>query len=139
MLLPRIFAGTMLINPVGTNAGGEGEGLIPLGPVSGNFTQSVYLISDLVCFLVIRSLSESRSTFRFLLSSLLLASAMNVLFAILDVSTYWTGTEHYLDFIRNAPYTLHIDEQVSGSKRIVGSFTEASTFSSVTLSFFGVL
>src|ERR1700744_3545477 len=35
--------------------------------------------------------------------------------------------------MRNAQYTLRFDDEVSGMKRIVGSFTEASSFARSTL------
>jgi hypothetical protein len=57
----------------------------------------------------------------------------NVLFALLDIGTYHTGTQWLMEPIRNASYTLHIDSEVSGMKRIVGSFTEASAFAGQTL------
>ena len=61
----------------------------------------------------------------------------NVLFAFLDLVTYATGTQWLLEFIRNAQYSLHIEEQISGLKRIVGSFTEASAFARSTLGALG--
>jgi hypothetical protein len=51
-----------------------------------------------------------------------------VFFALIDLATYNTGTQWLLEFMRNAQYTLHVDEEVSGLKRIVGSFTEAAAF-----------
>src|SRR5262249_30843996 len=43
------------------------------------------------------------------------------------------GAQDLLSFIRNAQYTLHVDAEISGLKRIVGSFTEASVFARSTL------
>src|SRR5713226_5318658 len=69
--------------------------------------------------------------------SLISFAAGNVLFALLDLGTYATGTQWLLDFMRNALYTLHFEEEVAGLKRIVGSFTEASVFAGSTLGALG--
>jgi hypothetical protein len=51
--------------------------------------------------------------------------------------TYWTNTSELLAFIRNANYRMLNDTEVAGFKRIVGSFTEAASFGSTTLGYFG--
>jgi hypothetical protein len=70
-------------------------------------------------------------------SALLACAAGNVLFALLDLATYFSGTQWIMDFMRNAQYTLHIEEKLSGLKRIVGSFPEASSFGRYTLGLLG--
>ena len=67
------------------------------------------------------------------MAALLAYAAVNVLLAVLDVGTYSTGTQSLLDFMRNAQYTLHLEDQVEGMKRIVGSYPEASAFARCTL------
>jgi hypothetical protein len=57
---------------------------------------------------------------------------------VLDLGTYVTGTQEILSFIRNSTYTLHTSTEVVGFKRIVGSFTEASAFSGVSLTAFAL-
>lgn len=47
-----------------------------------------------------------------------------------------THTTEILSLIRNANYTLRVDDDVPGIKRTVGSFVEASSFGSVTLGYF---
>lgn len=139
-LLPRILAGSTIIVPLGTS--GYSGKIVPLGPISSNFTQSVYLIADLTCFAMIVAIASTRAGFEAITSALIAYAAGNVLFALLDLATYATGTQGLLDFMRNARYTLHHEEEVAGLKRIVGSFTEASAFARSTLgalSFTGTL
>jgi hypothetical protein len=63
-------------------------------------------------------------------------AAVNLLFAGLDLVTYWSGTTALLGFLRNATYRM-LDEAVMGDfKRIVGSFPETSTFAYYTVSLF---
>jgi hypothetical protein len=135
-LMPRILAGGSLIYPIGTSEY-EGAGLVPLGPVSGNLTQTVYLIADLICFALISAVASTRAGFGAIAGALLAYAAGNVLFALLDLGTYATGTQGILELIRNARYTLHHEEEIRGLKRIVGSFTEASSFAGATLAAFG--
>ncbi|WP_146074111.1 hypothetical protein [Methylobacterium sp. 190mf] len=60
-------------------------------------------------------------------------AAFNIMFAALDYITSLTGTAFLLDPIRNADYELHLEENVGGLRRIVGSFTETSLFSYHTI------
>ena len=53
------------------------------------------------------------------------------------MATYATGTASLLDFMRNAQYAFHLEEEIAGMKRIAGSFTEASSFAHATLGALG--
>jgi hypothetical protein len=130
-----------LIIPIGTSQY-AGTGLVPLGPVSGNVTQTVYLIADLVCYALVVAIASTRAGFERVATAVVAYAAGNVLFALLDLGTYATGTQDLLGFMRNSTYTLHHEEEVNGLKRIVGSFPEASAFAGSTvgaLSFTGTM
>ncbi|PVE21803.1 hypothetical protein DC522_24625 [Microvirga sp. KLBC 81] len=134
-LLPRLLAGSTFIVPLGTS---EYAGkVVPLGPVSSNLTQSVYLAANLACFTMIVAIASTRGGFEAVTKALIAYAAVNALFAFLDLGTYATETQRVLDFMRNARYTLHHEEEVAGLKRIVGSFTEASSFARSTLGALG--
>ena len=137
IVMPRLLEGTTPIIPLGVSEHADTGSTVPLGPVSSNFTQSVYLTADLVCFTMIVAVASTRSGFIAITSALLAYAVGNVVFALLDLGTYFTNTQWVLEFIRNARYTLHIEEEVSGLKRIVGSFTEASVFAGTTLGVLG--
>jgi hypothetical protein len=142
IFLPWIFAGSTLIVPLGSSEYGNTGSPVPLGPVSSNFTQSVYIMADLLCFLFAVGFASAEEGFKASAFALLLFAAGNVLFALLDLATFYTGTQSILSFIRNAQYALHNEDEVSGMKRIVGSFTEASAFARTslgTLAFTGTL
>lgn len=136
-LLPRIFAGMTQIIPIGSSAYSATIGTVPLGPVSGNFTQALYLTADLICFALISATASSEAGHKAITSAILFYCAANIIFAVLDVITYSSGTQWTLDFIRNAQYTFHLEEEASGLKRIAGSFTEASSFAHTTLGAIG--
>jgi hypothetical protein len=133
IIIPRLLAGSTPIIPLGTSEYANTGSTVPLGPVSSNFTQSVYLVADLICFTIAAAIASTQAGFLVITGALLAYAVANVLFALLDIGTYVTGTQWLLDFMRNAQYTLHLDEEVSGLKRIVGSFPEASAFANATL------
>jgi len=137
ILIPRLAAGSMDIIPLGTSAFGDTGYTVPLGPVSSNFTQSIYLVADFICFIITLAVATTRAGFLACTGGVLAYAAGNVLFALIDLVTYNTGTAWLLDFMRNAQYTLHIEEEVVGLKRIVGSFPEASAFAHSTIAAIG--
>jgi hypothetical protein len=133
-LMPRLFAGGSQIVPLGVSLEYASTGTtVPLGPVSSNLTQAIYLIGDAVCFVMIVAIASTQAGFAVISAAAMAYVAGNVAFALLDIATYSTGTQWLMEPIRNATYTLHIDEEVRGMKRIAGSFTEASAFAGQTL------
>lgn len=136
IFLPRLFAGTTYVNAIGITESGYTVKPIPLAPTSGNFTQPLYLAGDLAC-LYVTAVVARRFGFRAIVNALLCYSALNALFGAIDILTWATHTGYLLEPIRNASYTLHVDEQVAGLKRIAGSFPEVSAFSFASLGIFG--
>lgn len=128
-LLPRLFAGATGVNAIGATEYGPSLVLVPLGPTSGNVTQSIYLVADVVCFLAVLTYAATPQGFARVIRALLVYAAANIAFAGIDLVTGLTGTGFLLDFIRNADYQLHLEETTGGLRRIVGSFTETSAFS----------
>jgi hypothetical protein len=118
ILMPRLLAGTMACIPLGTSEYAETGSTVPLSPTSGNLTQSIYLVGDFACFIMIVGIASTQAGFATIAGALVAYAAGNVLFALIDIATYNTGTQWLLDFIRNAQYTLHIEEEISGLKRI---------------------
>ena len=137
LLLPRLLAQTTLINAIGSTDYGPSLMLVPLGPTSGNITQSIYGAANLLCFLQCVAFASRPAGYRTLGRAVAAYCALNIGFAFVDLATFWTGTGFLLAPIRNADYQLHIETVVTGLKRIVGSFTETSSFAYATLGTFG--
>jgi hypothetical protein len=135
--MPRLLAGATQIIPVGSSEYPDTGGAVPLGPLSSNFTQSVYLVADLLCFLTVLGVASTKRGFAAVVTGIISFASVNVAFAILDILTNATGTADLLSFMRNAQYTFHDNETMAGMKRIVGSFPEASAFAGTTLGVFG--
>lgn len=130
--LPRIFVGETFTYTVRSQTGS----LVRLEPAMTNFTQSVYFVADCLCFVMIYGYAHSISTRRVLGRAIVACAFLNLVFAALDLVTYFTNTTELFSFIRNANYALLNDTEVDGFKRIVGSFVEASSFGAVTLGYF---
>lgn len=132
--MPVLFAGQTFIFPirvVGSNAYTN-----PLYPSMANLTQSIYLIGDFVCFVLISGFARTEGGFRTLSRAAIAVILLNLCFAVLDVVTYASGTSDLLSFVRNANYSLLSDTELAGFKRIVGSFVEASSFGAATVGYF---
>jgi hypothetical protein len=136
-LLPRLFAGATGVNAIGATEHGPSLVLVPLGPTSGNVTQSIYLMADVVCFLAVLAYATMPHGLPRVMRALLVYAGANIGLAGIDLVTGLTGTGFLLDFIRNADYQLHLEETTGGLRRIVGSFTETSAFSYATVGSLG--
>jgi len=130
-LLPRIFAGQTFVFPARTIGY-----TLPLEPAMSNVTQSIYLIADFICFILLYTYAGTIEGKRTLGNAALVCAALNLMFAAVDLLTYFTGTTELLSFIRNANYGLLNETELAGLKRITGSFTEASSFGAATLGYF---
>lgn len=130
--MPRLFQGEVFVFPVRAQA----VGLTPLEPATSNFTQSAYFIADAACFVILSGYAATRGGIRVLITAGLIAACVNLAFAGLDLLTYFTGTAELLSPIRNANYSMLVETDMGGFKRIVGSFTEASSFGGLTIGYF---
>ncbi|MFB9948306.1 hypothetical protein ACFFP0_05565 [Rhizobium puerariae] len=130
---PRLLARMTDIIPLGASEYPSTGGAVPLGPVSSNFTQAIYLTADLLTFLLIIAIGSTKAGFRAITIGIISFTFANAAFAVLDLLTYGTGAQDLFLFIRNAQYTFHDDDMVAGVKRIVGSWPEASAFAGMSL------
>lgn len=136
LFLPRIFYGATQVYSVARSPGEQVIVILPLKPGAGNLTQSVYLVADLLAFAAIAAYASVAEPAR-VAKVLLATAALSLCFVLLDFATYAAGTSKLLDVIRNANYRMLNDTAVGGFKRVVGSFTETSTYSYVTLGYLG--
>ena len=136
IFLPRILAGATYVFAIARTELGPGIVSMPLEPTSGNITQSVYFLGDVVCFLVFYEAGSRADGLMTVVKAVIAATAVNLCFAAIDMGSYWTGLGDVLAVIRNGSYRMLNDATVLGFKRIVGSFPEASTFAYFTAGFF---
>ncbi|HTH61532.1 MAG TPA: hypothetical protein VL689_15405 [Paraburkholderia sp.] len=134
--LPRAFAGATNVyainhGPSDPNAVGP----IPLGPVSGNLTQSVYFLSDVVIYSCMSIFLARRGGYRHLAQAMLVLAGLNVVAGVVDMAAGAVGV-NALSAIKTADYAVHDGDMVGGLRRITGTFTEASTFAGFTMQLF---
>ena len=134
--LPRLLEGTTDVFAIARSETVSTILLTPVRPVSGNITQTAYLVGNLLCFIIFHALSSDKAGKRCVVDALIACGVLNLAFAIVDQVTFVTGTAAYLGFIRNSTYSLLDATETAGIKRIVGSFTEASAFAWASLSLF---
>jgi hypothetical protein len=132
-LMPRIFAGQTFTFAVRSETTYT---ILPLAPAMSNLTQSIYFVGDLICFVVIYGYAGTKHGYRVLGKAAIACATLNLVFAALDLVTYFTNTTELFEPIRNANYSMLSDTEISGFKRIVGSFVEASSFGAMTLGYF---
>jgi hypothetical protein len=110
---------------------------LPLEPTMSNLTQSIYFVADVMTFALIYGYGGSLSGYKVIANAALACVVLNLVFAGLDLATYLTRTTELMSFIRNAKnYSVMAEAEVSGLKRIVGSFVETSGFAAATLGYF---
>ncbi|GJD52779.1 hypothetical protein OPKNFCMD_5546 [Methylobacterium crusticola] len=132
--LPRLFQNASYVFSIGRTTVGSVILMTPLAPGNGNITQTVYFVGDLVCFCIFFGFSSDRGGRRCIADAVIACGFLNIGFAILDYVTFATGTASLLGFMRNSTYNMLDATEMAGIKRVVGSFTEASSFGAVTLS-----
>lgn len=127
LLLPRIFAGQVDVVPI---SGAIVSGTSVLAPAPGNVTQTAYVILSTVTVLAISVVGTRQEFQRHFILSLWVGGVVLVLTGWLDLVSSSLGLSALLDPFRNASYTLLIDNEVLGAKRIVGLMPEASSYGS---------
>lgn len=136
LFFPRLFAGETYVFAITRTPIGPGITLQPLVPTSGNVTQTIYFIGDVVCFLVVYSYTVRLSCLKAIVHGILACTLINLVFAVTDLITYFTNTAELMSFLRNANYRMLDEATMGGFKRIVGSFPEASSFAYTTVGWF---
>jgi hypothetical protein len=136
VIFPRLFAGATYVFAIARTEIGPGIIAMPLAPTSGNITQTVYFLGDIVCFVVFYAYACKPAGLKAITYAAIAAAALDLAFAAIDLGGYWTGAGDLLAFLRNGSYRMLDDTVILDFKRIVGSFPEASTFAYFTLGFF---
>jgi hypothetical protein len=135
IVLPRLFAGATEVFSLARSDTDSGTAL--LQPTSGNISQSVYAIGGFLAACATSAYARKAGGLRAALTAVLFATTLDLGFALLDVVTGATHTSFLLDPIHTASYTLLTTDELGGLKRIAGSFTEASSFATFSLTLLG--
>jgi hypothetical protein len=112
----------------GRQENGASVRLEPLTFGSGQITQDVYAIGSVLIFASTVALLRKPDASRHMLTGFAACAILNLLFAAVDVGSYYAGNADLLGFVRSGGYAQLYSNVEGGVKRIVGSFPESSSF-----------
>ena len=128
--LPRFFQGQFMVNSLDRDS--AEWGLMLIGPVSMNNTQTMYAALGLFAFITMRVTLQRPGAYGLVAKAILWLTALNIVAALLDLAQYHLGAPPILSYIKNASYKM-MGGEVAGLMRISGTFAETSAFSQFTL------
>jgi hypothetical protein len=130
-LMPRLFAGetTSFIPLRDLMLVGE----VPLGPVGGNLTQSLYFVLSALAFFALSVLLFQRGTLAALRKGFFALTILHVSMGLIGLFGKLTGMGDVLAPIRSASYAMLTEADIGGFSRIAGAYSEASAFGAATV------
>ena len=134
--MPRFFAGMVEVVPVRLGASAD---TVALAPTIQNLSQFTYISISVLTVFAFASMLRSESMRRHVLAALCLGAALTVSTGFVDFVAPYLRLESTLEVFRTASYALLIEDEILNSKRVVGLMPEASSFGSLSLSFFASL
>ena len=136
VVLPRLLRGSTLVFPVDRGSADSAQLLLqPLGPVSGNMSQAVYCVSDVVIYCCMYAFLKYRGAYRTLASAVLLLTFLDVLAGVIDIASHAVGID-VLSYVKTAQFSMLTGVELDGLVRISGTFPEASSFAGFTMPLF---
>ncbi|MEK2607295.1 hypothetical protein [Burkholderia arboris] len=136
VVFPRMLADTTSVYSIDrSNIGTTQLMLQPLGPVSGNLSQSAYLIGECLLYLAASTVMRRRDASRAVADAFLFLTALNAIAAAADLFGSAAGVS-LLDPLKTAQYSILDGAEVGGMRRISGTFSEASAFAGFSLPLF---
>ena len=137
VLLPRIFAGMTDVFGLARSNNQVGIISITLHPTTGNLTQLFRILLDALVFFVLATVLRDRPVAETVLVAVSVATGVHVVLGWLDVLTGATGLTILMEPIRTANYAILSEGAMAGLRRMIGGFSEASSFGYFTLGLFG--
>jgi hypothetical protein len=132
ILLPRLFAGQTSVFVASHSYGGVYE--VPLGPVSGNISQTGYFVINCLTFLALCVTFLHKGGLEKVRVGFFLWCGLHTGFGLIDLLGKLAGAGDVLAFLRTASYSMLTDTTQAGFVRIAGAQSEASAFGGISLS-----
>jgi hypothetical protein len=135
LLLPRLFEGqTMTFVPVRAGGGSGRIAEVPLAPVTGNITQSLYFVLTALSFFAFSVLLLQRKTLTAVKTGFFTWASVHAGLGYIDLFGKASGAGDVLEPVRSASYAMLTNVDVAGFWRIAGGYSEASAFGAMTVS-----
>lgn len=137
VLFPRLFLDQTDVFGIARANNQLGIVSIGLHPTSGNFTQLFRILLDGMAFFTCATLFRERPDAGLVLKSILVASWVNFALGWLDVLSFDIHAPFLMAPIRTANYAILATDAMAGMKRMIGGYSEASSFGYFSLGLFG--
>lgn len=136
VFMPRFFAGQVEVVPV------RSVGLFStsmLYPTLQNVSQIVYTTISVLTVFVFARILRTRAMRQHALMAICLGAVVTIFTGLIDFLSQSLSLQSALEVFRTASYTLLTEDEVMGSKRVVGLMPEASSFGGLVLAFLAAL
>ena len=125
VVLPVLFRGAVEVYPL--DLGLRDDDLVTLAPRSGNITQTIYMIVNVLLAAAIANVIVLGKDFMFAARAYVATSIFIILMGIYQLLAHYGGFYNPYDVITNNPgYSQQFDQQLLGLKRYSSVFTEPS-------------
>lgn len=130
-ILPRLFFGqTTAFVPIKSELR---IAEVPLSPVSGNVTQTLYFVLNVLAFFAVSILFSKENHAKAIRNGVFLWATLLVATGFMDFIGKIVGAGDLLEPIRTASYSMLTDVEQAGFFRIAGPYAEASAFGAATV------
>jgi hypothetical protein len=106
---------------------------VPLSPVSGNVTQTLYFVLNVLTFFAVSVLFSRENHTKAIRNGFFFWATLLVVTGFMDLIGKLTGAGDLLEPIRTASYSMLTDVEQAGFFRIAGPYAEASAFGAATV------
>ena len=137
ILFPRLFEGQTEVFGIDRSANTAGIISVGLHATTGNLTQLFRVLLDGFTFFTLATVFREEPETATVVRAMAVAAFLNVALGWLDVMTGMVGAGILMEPIRTANYAIMADVAMAGLKRMIGGFSEASSFGYYTLGMFG--
>lgn len=135
LVFPRMFEGqTNVFIPLRSVSGPGRIAEIPLAPVTGNITQSLYFVISALSFFAFSVLLLQRGTLQAIRKGFFAWAGLHASLGFIDLFGKVAGLGDVLAPVRSATYAMLTNVDVVGFWRIAGGYSEASAFGAMTVS-----
>ncbi|SDF21121.1 hypothetical protein PUH89_10440 [Rhodobacter capsulatus] len=137
LFYPRLFAGATQVFSL-ARAGNE-AGIVsqPLAPGGGNLSQLLRMLLSTLLFFAVALVAVRRPEPQIVLRAMTAVTLCHAGLGLLDIATQATGTSFVLQPLRTANYALMLGNEMAGLNRLIGGFSEASSYGYVLIGLIG--
>ena len=135
--MPRLFEGSVNVYTLERPPPGSyGVPLTPLHPTTGNITQPMYMTMNFLLFAVMFFLLRQARSILYAAIIMNVLTGVHLVFAVMSAFPEIPPFAAALEFVRTANYSILTHHTMAGMRRLIGSYAEASSFGSISLSLF---